>query len=385
MSEERAKATNERKGRAIHMTDTRDHFILGLTEQPLNDAWKEKVYPISVGRGWFYADAVDFVRRLEKKGVVYCFDAEKFDSSLMPWLIHIAMTIMRMQFEEGLEHRYDNYWLFVEESLLHSFVFRDDGVIFEKYIGTSSGHNHNSLAQSICTLLMAAFNVFYVNRTIPAPIVGQLFYAESLGDDNITSESDELTHESVEDRADRTWAVFQINWGGSKSFSTSELLQGFVKDESWKEEEMYETAQYLGKYFRAFFVAGAGGGEVRTVLPYRPLKESVLRLLYPEGLRESVGESEPRDMHGDMRGARVAGHMLDGYGNPDTRGWIAGFMDFCSWSGYECKLEGSKKMQERFERLRATAPELGVSFVQFSFSHWLGLVVAQKNGEVIGL
>jgi hypothetical protein len=51
MSEEEARSKNVKKGRAIHMTDTRDGFVLGLTEQPLNDAWKEKKYPISVGRG----------------------------------------------------------------------------------------------------------------------------------------------------------------------------------------------------------------------------------------------------------------------------------------------------------------------------------------------
>jgi hypothetical protein len=181
MSQEQAVEEKVRKGRAIHMTDTRDGFVLGLTEQPLNNAWKSKRYPISVGRGWFHGDATQFIGSAMWATSVDCFDAEKFDSSLMPYLIHMAVSICRMQFEGGLERAYDEYWLFVEESLLHSFVYRDDGVLFEKWVGTSSGHNHNSILQSIVTLTLGAFNVFYANKELNPLFVAGLFMLEGLG------------------------------------------------------------------------------------------------------------------------------------------------------------------------------------------------------------
>nr|QOI17252.1 RNA-dependent RNA polymerase [Caloscypha fulgens mycovirus 1] len=382
MSEKEAIAQGLKKGRAIHMTDTRDHFILGLTEQPLNDAWKQPKFPISVGRGWFHGDASEFVARHSTVGEHYCFDAEKFDSSLMSWLIHIAISIMRFQFVEGHSHKYDNYWHFVEESLLHSFVFRDDGFIFEKYNGTSSGHNHNSLAQSICTLIMAAFGVFYENHDLTIETIRRNFSAEALGDDNYTSQSNVLRATSVDERGLRVWKVFRVSWLGSKSFSTQVLCEGAIGDDNWDEDSMYGSVQYLGKYFRSLWFRDLEAKERRVAIPHRPLIETIVRLLYPEGVSMLKEDEAWEDMNGDNRGARVGGHMLDGFGNPNTRRWLDGLVFFCNAAGYSCELSGAERMRKRFERMRVDFPQEELDFSEFTYQRWLQIVIWDKEGEL---
>jgi hypothetical protein len=381
MSKSDAMNRNVRKGRAIHMTDTRDGFVLGLTEQPLNDAWKPRRFPISVGRGWFHGDAVDFCLRGDQYGETHCFDAEKFDSSLMPWLIHVAITIMRMQFTNGLEDRYDMYWNFVEESLLHSFVYRDDGVLFEKWLGTSSGHNHNSLVQSICTLIMSAFNVFYENPTVANDELAESWFAEGLGDDNLSNQSDNLHCDALEVRAKRVWGVFRVSWMGNKSFATNVLYEGYVKDENWDEAAMYGSAQYLGKYFRKWPV-GEIDGEVKwTVIPHRPLQETVVRMLYPEKVRQPTDEEDVRDYHGDARGGRWAGHLLDGSGNPLTRIWLRDFYYFCLNEEYSIVSAIPRKMLARWERQGMYIDVEEIDFTQMSFQDWLGLTSKLESGD----
>jgi hypothetical protein len=382
MSQERAVRENVRKGRAIHMTDTRDGFILGLTEQALNDAWKSTKYPISVGRGWFHGDCVDFVRRAWWAKKIKCYDAEKFDSSLMPYLIHIAVTICRMQFDRGLAEEYDEYWLFVEESLLHSFVYRDDGVMFEKWVGTSSGHNHNSLLQSIVTLILGAFNVFYENRHMDTDTVGANFFLEALGDDNICAISELLRSDTVEVSATRVWKVFGVSWLGNKSFETNALCEVFVNDNEWNEARMFGTAQYLGKYFRMYPVDEVDGEIKFSAIPYRPHVETVIRMLYPEKAARRVGDDEHVDLYNDMRGGRWAGHVLDGSGNPKTRAWLYGLRDFCISRGYECENVASNKMQARWERMGVRMKVDNINWDEFKFIDWLSLVIFSKDGKL---
>nr|WMI40006.1 MAG: RNA-dependent RNA polymerase [Rhizoctonia cerealis orthocurvulavirus] len=379
MSQEEARSSGIKKGRAIHMTDTRDHLMLGLTEQPLNDAWKPSSFPISVGRGWMHGDASDFVRKFKFGQQFYCFDAEKFDSSLQPWLIHISITIMRMQFEQGLEEKYDAYWHFVEESLLHSFVFRDDGMIFEKFLGTSSGHNHNSLAQSTCTLIMCTFHVYYANRELEKDVIDKSFDAEGLGDNNFLAETQELVFETVGVRGLRSYMVFGVSRLGTKSFATNVLIEAYVSDETWVEEEVYNSSQYLGKYFRSFYLRKPDGETCRIAVLHRPLKETVVRLLYPEGIKASDDKESAADIHGDTRAERIAGHMIDGYGNPWTRYWVQGLLEYAMRHTGMGRPGYSARMMRRFERLGVEDVETAIDFENFQFEHWLKLV-AYRDG-----
>ncbi|AKD01578.1 putative RNA-dependent RNA polymerase [Rhizoctonia fumigata mycovirus] len=380
MSQERAVAEGVAKGRAIHMTDTRDHIILGLSEQPLNDAWKPDNFPISVGRGWFHGDATRFVRKHAGASRIYCFDAEKFDSSIMPWLIHIAVTIMREQFMEGLRHDADMYWQFVEESLLHSMVFRDDGVLFEKYHGTSSGHNHNSLAQSIVTCILASFNVFYKNRELPVAVIKANFTIEGLGDDNITCETDVLADETCEERGMRTWNVFGVSWLGEKSFQTNTLCQPVVDEAEWDEEGMFGSAQYLGKFFREDVLEVPSLGQVKVVTPYRPQVETVLRLLYPEGIMRGDAHGDFEEVFERARGERFAGHILDGSGNPRTRAWLDGYWQFCHDNLLVIELTGHHSLEKRLARLGV---EIDVDDAVYDdgTAGWLRLVNRRRDGN----
>jgi hypothetical protein len=378
-SQKQAEDEGLRKGRAIHMTDTRDGFILGLTEQQLNDAWKDKRFPISVGRGWFHGDATDFVRRAVFAARFKCFDAEKFDSSLMPYLIHIAVTICRMQFERGLDTEFDQYWLFVEESLLHSFVYRDDGVMFEKWIGTSSGHNHNSLMQSIVTLLLAAFNAFYANHSLSDEVIRANLFIEGLGDDNMYAETEVLKEESVDVVGKRIWGVFNVSWLGSKSFESNSVIEAFVQDCDFDEERMFGGAQYLGKYFRRWPIEAIAGEIKFTAIPYRPLIETVVRMLYPEKAARQLRFEESTDYYDDKRGGRWAGHILDGSGNPHTRDWLYGLHDYCLMNGHECEVAVPKKMIARWKRMGVEIDVENVNWDEFGFEDWLSLVSYQKG------
>ncbi|QTW52603.1 putative RNA-dependent RNA polymerase [Rhizoctonia solani RNA Virus 11] len=380
MSKEEAIKTGVAKGRAIHMTDTRDHIILGLTEQALNDAWKDDKYPISVGRGWFHGDASRFIKKHQAADRVHCYDAEKFDSSLMPWLIHISVTIMREQFERGLDHEYDMYWQFVEESLLHSFVFRDDGILFEKYHGTSSGHNHNSLAQSIATCILAAFNVFYANRHLPTATVAANFTCEGLGDDNITCETNVLVDETCEVRGMRTWRVFGVSWLGDKSFQTDTLVQPEVDDSLWNEEEMFGSAQYLGKYFRWETLVLERLGEIRVATPFRPHVETALRLLYPEGIMRGGEHGELSDVFDKGRGERYAGHLLDGSGNPKTRAWLERYFQYCHLNFYQLEVSGRHSLEARLRRLGVEV-DVEEAVQTATYESWLKVVHRRRDGE----
>uniref|UniRef100_A0AA51RF83 RNA-dependent RNA polymerase n=1 Tax=Rhizoctonia fumigata TaxID=1592833 RepID=A0AA51RF83_9AGAM len=379
MSEAEAIRQKVSKGRAIHMTDTRDHIILGLSEQPLNDAWKPEKYPISVGRGWFHGDATRFVRKHAGCSRIYCFDAEKFDSSLMPWLIHIAVTIMREQFMEGLRHDFDMYWQFVEESLLHSMVFRDDGIIFEKFHGTSSGHNHNSLAQSIVTCILASFNVFYKNRDLPLAVIKANFSVEGLGDDNITCETSALADETCEERGKRTWDVFGVSWLGDKSFQTDTLCNPAIDEAKWNEAEMFGSAQYLGKYFRFDVISTETAGTVKVVTPYRPQVETVLRLLYPEGIMRGGEHGDENDIFDKARGERFAGHILDGSGNPKTRRWLDEYWQFCHENFYGIELTGHHTLEKRLKRMNVEV-DVGDAIYDDGVAGWLRVVNRRQDG-----
>jgi hypothetical protein len=385
MSQDEARKQDVRKGRAIHMTDTRDGFILGLSEQPLNDAWKSRAFPISVGRGWFGGDCVDFAKHATGREIIDCYDAEKFDSSLYPYLIHMAITLCRNQFKNGHDRMYDAYWQFVEESLLHSFVFRDDGVMFEKWMGTSSGHNHNSVLQSIVTLILGCFCVFYENKDKETAFVRERFYMEGMGDDNIIMQSSELHADSLEDRAQRVWDVFNVSWLGKKSFRTNLVVEAFVSDGSFDERTMFGGAQYLGKYFRRWPIARHDGSTGFTVIPYRPMVETVVRMLYPEKVARKIRGETTVDVYGDERGGRWCGHMLDASGNPNTRKWLYDLRDFCDEHGFDTEMAVPLRMLKRWKRMGVEADIGSIDWDKFAFEHWLALVAYDRSEQWLTL
>lgn len=296
-------------GRLILMMSQRDLLLCGVTENQLTRAYTPAQYPIAVGQSWFHGGAQEFVDRFFPFEEFFCFDAKKFDSSIDRWMVRIAINILRNQYFGGDDPKYDAYWKFVEESLLDAPIYRDDGVRFQKHCGTTSGHSHNTLIQSIITLLIGWCALLYLHPALSLEEIMENAWVESLGDDNILGVKGPLTGHTVEEIAGIVWEIFRVDWYGKKSFKTKCLLDAQVG--------AFQGLQFLGKYFRlAEYPSDFGVQDVPA--PYRPFKETYLRLLYPE-----YGAHEPADTW-----LRTLGNYLDAAGNPIAEEWLSGFLDW---------------------------------------------------------
>ncbi|AXU24203.1 RNA-dependent RNA polymerase [Trichoderma harzianum bipartite mycovirus 1] len=294
-------------GRLILMMSQRDLLLCGVTENLLTRAYTPAQFPIAVGQSWFHGGATEFVDRFYPYTEYFCFDAKKFDSSIDRWMVRIAINILRHQFFEGEESKYDAYWTFVEESLLDAPIYRDDGVRFQKHCGTTSGHSHNTLIQSIITLLLAYTTMLFLHPELSVEEILENMWAESLGDDNILGVKGPLAGHTVEEIAQVVYDIFRVDWFGKKSFKTTCLLDAITG--------AFQGLQFLGKYFRI--------GEYPTAdklvdmpIPYRPFKETYLRLLYPE-----YGAHTPTETW-----LRTLGNYLDAAGNPQAETWLSGLL-----------------------------------------------------------
>lgn len=296
-------------GRLILMLSHRDLKILGTTEKLLTAAWLGDQYPISVGMSWYHQGCTEFVKRFMHFEEYYCFDARKYDAYLDPWLIKIAINICREQFVDGREEEYDAYWDFVFESLVEAPIYRDDGIRLQKKVGTTSGHSHNTLLQSICTLIVGYGVLMALNPELTDDQIREGAHMESLGDDNIQGIRAPLRKATVEEAADLAWKIFGIDWSGKKSFATSAVLD--------VTPGAFQGIQYLGKYFRREEYP-TDPDPIMVPIPYRPFRETYLRLLYPE-----YGALEA-----DQTWLRVLGNYLDAAGNPVTERWLQGFLDW---------------------------------------------------------
>ncbi|ABM92659.1 putative replicase [Curvularia thermal tolerance virus] len=185
----------------------------------------------------------------------------------------------------------------------------NDGIRLQKRVGTTSGHSHNTLLQSICTLIVGYGVLMATHPDLTDEEIKAAAQIESLGDDNITGTKAPLQPLPVEDVADKAWDMFGIDWSGKKSFATTAVLDATALQ--------FQGVQYLGKYFRREEYP-LDEGTVVVAIPYRPFKETYLRLLYPE-----YGSLEA-----DQTWLRLLGNYLDAAGNPVTEKWLQGFMDW---------------------------------------------------------
>lgn len=296
-------------GRLILMLSQRDLKLCGATEKLLTSAYLDDKWPISVGSSWFHEGTHSFYKRFRGYESYFCLDAKKYDAYLDPWLIKIAINIVREQFVDGREEQYDRYWQFVEDSLIRAPICRDDGIRLQKHVGTTSGHSHNTLLQSICTLIVGYGSIMYLNPQLSDEQVKQAAHIESLGDDNITGIRSPIETCTVEGIAEGAWKIFGIDWFGKKSFATNAVVDATPLH--------FQGVQYLGKYFRRDEYPTEEGA-VGVVIPYRPFSETFLRLLFPE-----YGILEP-----DQTWLRVLGNYIDAAGNPVTERWLQDLMDW---------------------------------------------------------
>lgn len=347
-------------GRLILMMSQRDLKLCGATENQLTLAYTPAHYPIAVGQSWFHGGPQQFVERFLPFSEYFCFDAKKFDSSLDPYPVTIAINIMRLQYYDGMNSKYDTYWRFIANSLLNATIYRDDGVRFAKEVGTTSGHSHNTLLQSVCTLIVGYAALLHLHPTLTDEQVRDLAHLESLGDDNTMGVRGELAGHTVEQIAGVVEEIFGIDWHGKKSFATTRLLDAVEGD--------FQGMQFLGKYFRVTEYP-LQHGTMDIVLPYRPLKETYLRLLYPE-----YGAHTANDTW-----LRCLGNYLDGAGNTLTEQWLSGFMDWLEPRTSSPPLEWPPNFKRMVSRDYSNVGVEVPRAERIYFDQWRDLVVSSRD------
>jgi hypothetical protein len=343
------------KGRLIMMTSHRDLKLNGVTEQRLTDRYRASRYPIAVGTSWWHGGCAEFAERFREFSRYWCFDAKKFDANLPGWLIRAAINILREQFEDGMDSRYDAYWEFIYEGLVEAPMFLDNGLVFRRRDGSTSGHSFNTLVQSVCTLIIGYSSFLSLVGVEQAEELFDSMWLESLGDDQIGGGKDMVKDFTVEEVAQEAWDIFGINWFGSKSYSTDLLLDQDVGD--------FQGVQFLGKYF--YFLSFEEDKKVYGgVLPYRPRDETLLRLFYPERLKEGiVGAWE-----------RAVGHYADSAGNAETRQILEEYLDFLEPRLPDTRFSWSESWVRKFSHQDVRGdPEIPGK--RITFYEWLRLTL----------
>nr|UPO93687.1 RNA-directed RNA-polymerase [Metarhizium brunneum bipartite mycovirus 1] len=346
-------------GRLILMMSQRDLKLCGVTENQLTLAYTASHYPIAVGQSWFHGGAEDFIKRFLPYEEFFCFDAKKFDSSLDPWLVTIAVNILRRQYYDGDSEKYDAYWSFVLRSLLSAPIYRDDGVRLAKEVGTTSGHSHNTLVQSICTLILGYAALIHLHPELSVEEIMENAWLESLGDDNVMGVRGPLVGHTVEEIAGVVMDMFGVDWFGKKSFATTRLLDAIEGD--------FQGMQFLGKYFRVAEYPVLGGS-MDVVIPYRPFRETYLRLLYPE-----YGAHTPNDTW-----LRTLGNYLDGAGNTLTEQWLSGFLDWLTPRTSDPPLEWPPNFKRMVSRDYSNVGVEVPLAERIDFEQWRDLVVLPR-------
>jgi hypothetical protein len=347
-------------GRLILMLSHRDLLVTGVTEQLLTKAYCSPNYPISIGFGWSHGNAVQMATQLADFPRHFCFDARKFDSSISDWMVDAAIVILRRQFVEGMHPRYDAYWNFVKESLVDVVICRDDGIRMRKSQGTTSGHSHNTLAQSIITLIVGYMALFHLKPHLTDQQVAKFINILSLGDDNLMSLGNLFDDITMNDIIRSAGNGANINWSGKKSFETTRIADATPYD--------FSGIQYLGKYLRVYFL-DLEVGEQPTIIPYRPFQETFERLMFPEREVKSLDKSFER----------VLGNYYDGAGNPQTEAWLQGLMDWMEAQGAIAPEEFSEDIVEGLTKdyygIGLAAPPA----TRINFGAWLLWVTTESN------
>lgn len=359
MIKEEAESKVPAVGRLILMMSQRDLKLCGVTENQLTKAYGEDKYPIAVGLSWYHGGSRNFIDRFATFNEFFCFDAKKFDSSIDPWMVRIAVNILRRQYHQGDYPRYDAYWAFVEESLLRAPIYRDDGVRIQKFVGTTSGHSHNTLIQSIITLIMGWTAILQLHPKDDLQYIIDNCWVESLGDDNILGLSGRLTGHTCEEIAQIVWDIFHVDWFGKKSFKTRCLMDLVTG--------RFQGLQFLGKYFRVGEYPTSEGVEDQPI-PYRPFKETYLRLLYPE-----YGTLTPEDTY-----LRLLGNYLDAAGNPFTERWLSSCMEWLEPELGEVPTTWTTNFQRMVSRDYSGVGIEMPNPKRISFEQWRDLIVLDR-------
>ncbi|KAF7728744.1 hypothetical protein EC973_005582 [Apophysomyces ossiformis] len=300
-------------GRMILMTSHRDLKLNGITENVLTEAYLDDRYPIALGMSWWHGGCDRFIKRFLGYDQYYCMDARKFDANINGWMVRMAIDVVRRQFLNGADSGYDTYWDFVYEGMVQPTIYRDDGLAFQKHVGSNSGHPHNSLLQSIITLIIAYASLLLLNPGRSAQDVFAGTWVESLGDDNIIAVKDK-SQLCTTGLAEVTMRYFGIDWSGKKSFHTKHLLH-----------DHFAGVQFLGKYFRKPTELDGEAYKQGSIIPFRPAHETYLKLYFEPDRFALPEEPQEKLRYSYMR---ALGHWYDCAGNHEMRKWLDGYLDW---------------------------------------------------------
>nr|WMI40009.1 MAG: RNA-dependent RNA polymerase [Rhizoctonia cerealis orthocurvulavirus] len=376
-SQAEAEAEKLVKGRLILMTSSRDFYVCGVTEQPLNDLFKDKDCFISVGDSWYLGGSHDSYLRYTGYDKYYCFDAKKFDSSIPPYMIKRAILTLRDRFEDGRHERYDTYWDFVERTMFETEILRDDGLIFTKHTGTTSGHNHNSIVQSIISATLFFYALVQLNPELTGSELVRNTAIKTLGDDTLPATRAPIAPTHYRTIANLIWDDLHIDWRGEKSYATNSYLDLDLDDPKFTEKDRFLSVQYLGKYFALTEYVTEDGTYDRCI-PYRPFAETLIRLFYPE--RAIDANKYTREEIGAIYYQRALGHLLDGYGNPWTRVFLDRYLDWMEERDFNRVTQWDEDAEAKFMMDYGAAREpLTIVPRRYNYDEWLDLVILPKK------
>jgi len=347
-------------GRLILMTSQRDLKLNGITEQALTQCYCSGDYPISVGTSWWHGGSEKFLNRFRQYSRYWCFDASKYDASLPGWLVRLAIEIFRDQYEDGHSIEFDAYWNFIYDGLVNAKVFLDNGLVFQRSIGSTSGHNHNTLMQSICTLIVGYASVLSLfDRSLWEEVLYSTWF-DALGDDQFGAGKGICAGLGLEIIAGQARSIFGIDWFGDKSFMTDRLIDVTPGE--------FQGVQYLGKYWR-WLCERVNGREFAGLVPYRPFKETILRLVYPE--RSMSGS--PLESY-----ARACGHYMDAAGNSEARQWLEQYLDHLEPMLPDLSFEWDKSFRRRYQGLIDPYAPLPPGR-RYSYFEWLCMTLYDRD------
>ncbi|KAG0372793.1 hypothetical protein BGX24_012577 [Mortierella sp. AD032] len=364
-----ADTDNISMGRLILMLSHRDLLILGALEQPLTKSYLEDRWPIHIGQSWYHGGSEQFVNKMTRHEVYHCFDAKKFDAAIDGWLVKEALLVLREQFVDGMNEKYDTLWSFVYDSLVEVIICRDDGIRMQKHVGTTSGNCFNTLVQSIITMFLGyTALIFKANEHLGSIGIENVLIEceiEVLGDDMVMALKTPWVYLTKETLAEVVHDCFNIDWSGRKSFSTRQLM-----DDSLPGTVPFKGVQFLGTYFRHQRWNESPYAR-KIVVPYRPFQETYLSLLFPK-----YGDHTPGNSW-----LRAIGLYMNGAGNPETQIWLEKYLDYLETIPFDRPTAWPRSMERMVTRDFWNIGHLPPLPRRITIEQWYRLAVLPRDPE----
>ncbi|KAF2859862.1 hypothetical protein K470DRAFT_258387 [Piedraia hortae CBS 480.64] len=340
-------------GRLEFTPSYRDLRLTAITARRVMDAYAGGEFPIAVRRGMLSGGSEKIWKRFARYDRFLHFKVRDFDSSINPWMVRVAINMLREQIFEGTEKTYDAYFDFVYEGLVNTKIFRDDGLFLRKHVGTAYGHPWNTLVQSTILLFLGYASVRLLHPEMPMSEFAECVWVEALEGDMLMGLKGRLAHCTVEEVAEVARRAFAVEWLSEESFSTNaftDLVCGELRGVKFLDWRWYD-----------------GDDEEEIVLPYQHARDKFVQLLFPD-------DGVPCDKTKTY--LRVLAHYLGAAGNRAMELWLQELMDWIGFDG-DCPNWPLKMrpLLEPYFGLLSTVP----APLRMTFAQWRDLVTMEKK------